>query len=192
MSFCQNNKLWIALAFFLFLLVIVMNYGAKLMTGVYKKDLGNGVVIYADDYVRTGRWVFDCEYRRLISREPLSTPLAELNTAGKLTIGNMYTLSKTDEVLAKEAIRAIVRIPEWHKRIRYLYSGLDENSVLRYHTFSLLVKHAGRKWAVEIDQSIGYDNKSSFKVTATRYDPEIYMDHSRLLQAAAESCPVPQ
>lgn len=27
-------------------------YAFKAMTSVYKKDLGNGVVIYADDYVK--------------------------------------------------------------------------------------------------------------------------------------------
>lgn len=162
------------------------------MTSVYKKDLGNGVVIYADDYVKSGRWVFDCKYRRLISRQPLPIPLAELNGTGKLTIGNMYALSETDQSLAKEAIRAITGIPDWYKELRYLYSGLDEYSDLRYHSFYLLAKHNDRIWALEVDQAIGYDGKSNFKVTAILYDPETYVDYAKALQAAAKSCPIPQ
>lgn len=162
------------------------------MTSVYKKDLGNGVIIYADDYVKTGRWVFDCEYRRLISREPLQAPLVELDTVAKLTIGNMYALNEADQAQAKEVIRAIAKIPSWYKGLRYLYSGLDEYSELRYHTFYLLAKHAGHEWAIEVDQIIGYDDKSSFKITAEPYDPEAYMDHAKVLQSAAKSCPAPQ
>ncbi|AZC67582.1 hypothetical protein [Pseudomonas chlororaphis] len=192
MSFYRTKGFWIAFAIFSPLLLIAANYGFKLMTSVYKKDLGNGVVIYADDYVKSGRWVFDCEYRRLISREPLPAPLAELDAVGKLTIGNMYALSEADQALAMEAIKAIAGIPDWYKELRYLYSGLDEYSDLRYHTFYLLAKHTGRTWVVEVDQSIGYDGKSSFKVTAAPYDPETYMDHTKALQAAAKSCPAPQ
>jgi hypothetical protein len=55
-----------------------------------------------------------------------------------------------------------------------------------------LAKYAGRTWAVEVSQSIGYDGKSNFKVTAIPYDPEIYVDHAKALQIAAKSCPVPQ
>ncbi len=192
MSFYRSKGFWIAFAIFSPLLLIAANYGFKLMTSVYKKDLGNGVVIYADDYVKSGLWVFDCKYRRLISREPLPAPLAELDAVGKLTIGNMYALSEGDQSLAKEAIRSIAGIPEWYKDLRYLYSGLDEYSDLRYHTFYLMAKHAGRTWAVEVDQSIGYDGKSNFKVTATPYDPETYVDYAEALQAAAKSCPAPQ
>jgi hypothetical protein len=192
LSFYRSKGFWIALAIFSPLLLLAANYGFKVMTSVYKEDMGNGVVIYADDYVKTGKWVFDCDYSRLISREPLPAPLAELDAVGKLTIGNMYALSEADQTLAKEAIRAIAGIPDWYKGLRYLYSGLDEYSDLRYHTFYLLAKHAGRTWAVEVDQSIGYDSKSSFNVTAEPYDPETYVDYAKALQTAAKSCPAPQ
>lgn len=162
------------------------------MTSVYKTDLGNGVVIYADDYVKTGRWVFDCEYSRLISRQPLPVPTTELKQANKLTIGNMYALNDADEQLAKAAIRAITAIPAWYKSLRYLYSSLGESSDLRTHVFDLIAKHEGQQWALRVRQNIGYNGKSSFKVTAEPYDPETYVDYAKALQAAAKSCPLPQ
>ena len=192
LNFYRNKGFWIFFAIFFPLLLIAANYGFKVMTSVYKKDLGNGVVIYADDYVKSGRWVFDCKYRRLISREPLPVPLAELKAAGKLPIGNMYALNEADQTLAKEAIRVITEIPDWYNELRYLYSGLDEYSDLRYHSFYLLANHAGRIWAVKVGQSIGYDGKSNFKVTATPYDPDTYVDYTKAFQAAVKSCPIPQ
>ncbi|MOA15847.1 hypothetical protein D3C78_1360300 [compost metagenome] len=104
----------------------------------------------------------------------------------------MYALNDADKISAEEAIRAVAGISGWYKGLRYLYSGLDESSKLRYHTFYLLARHAGRSWAMEVDQSIGYDGKSRFKITAAPYDPETYVDHAKALQAAAKSCPAPQ
>lgn len=192
MNFYRSKSFWIAFAIFSPLLLIAANYGFKVMTSVYKKDLGNGVVIYADDYVKSGRWVFDCEYRRLISREPLPVPIAELERVGKLTIGNMYALSDTDEKLAREVIKAVTVMPDWYRSLRYRYSVLGENSDLRSHTFDLVAAHSGQKWGLEVWQEIGYDGESSFDITAEPYDPEIYVDHAKALQSAAKSCPAPQ
>ena len=162
------------------------------MTSVYKQDYGNGVVVYADDFVKTGKWVFDCSNSRLISRQPLPAPLAELEESGDLTIGRMYSLSDADEAQAKEAIRAITRIDGWYKKLSYRYSGLSENSNLDLHIFDLLARHDGRRWALNVWQWLDSRNGSSFKINAEPYDPETYMDHAKLLQAAAKSCPVPQ
>ncbi|AMS15608.1 hypothetical protein [Pseudomonas chlororaphis] len=192
MSFYRSKPFWIAIAIFSPLLLVASYYGFKLMTSIYKTDFGNGVVIYADDYVKTGRWVFDCEYSRLISREPLPVPLSELESAGKLTIGNMFFLKDSDKEPAKEALRAITGIRDWYKSLRYLYSSLDEYSDLNTHVFDLLAKHDGRQWALRVRQNVDYSGKSSFKVTAEPYDPETYVDHAKALQAAAKSCPVPQ
>ncbi|MFS2161750.1 hypothetical protein ACCD10_31075 [Pseudomonas sp. Pseusp122] len=161
------------------------------MTSVYKNDRGNGIVIYADDYVNTGNWVFDCNRSRLISRQPLPTQIAEFEEAGKLTIGNMYSLSDVDEAQAIIAIRAITGIDGWYKKLHYLYSSLGESNALNVHMFDLLFRHDGREWALRVRQRLD-SGKSSFKITAEPYDPETYMDHARMLQAAAKSCPVPQ
>ncbi|MBU4632875.1 hypothetical protein [Pseudomonas chlororaphis] len=192
MNFHQNKRVWIALAIFSPLLLIWGYSELKTMTSVYKQDYGNGVVVYADKYVNTGRWVFDCEYSRLISREPLPVPLSELESAGKLTIGKAFFLKDSDKEPAKEALRAITGIRDWYKNLRYRYSALDENSDLNSHEFHLLAQHAGRTWAVVVDQSISYYGKSSFSVTAEPYDPKTYVDYAKALHAAAKSCPVPQ
>ena len=191
MSFYRSKTFWIATAILSPLLLVASYYEFKIMTSVYKTDMGNGVVIYADDYVKTGRWVFDCEYSRLINREPLPFPLSELESAGKLTVGN-FLLNEVDEQPAKEALRAITAIYDWHQNLRYLYSALDESSDLNSHTFYLIAKHAGRSWAVEVDQSISYNGTSNFTVTIEPFDPDTYVDYTKALQAAARSCPVPQ
>lgn len=191
MSFYRSRGFWIALIITP-LLLIAANHGIKFMTSIYKSDLGNGVVIYADDYVKSGKWVFDCKYRRLISRQPLPIPTMEMENSGALKFGKMYALSEADKVLAMEILRATVKKPNWYQGLHYLYSGLDESSDLRYHSFYLLVKDTHRTWAVEVDQSIGYDGKSGFKLTARPYDPETYVDYAKALQTAAQSCPVPQ
>lgn len=192
LSFYRSKGFWIAFAIFSPLLLLGANYGIKVMTSVYKTDFGNGVVIYGDDYVKSGRWVFDCEYSRLISRQPRPAPVTELEQANKLTIGDMYALSAADERLAKTAIRAITAMPDWYKSLRYLYSSLDEYSDLNTHVFDLLAQHEGRQWALRVRQNINYNGKSSFKITAEPYDPETYVDYAKALQAAAKSCPAPQ
>ena len=191
MSFYRSKACWIATAIFFPLLLVASYYGFKVMMSVYKTDLGNGVVIYADDYVKTGQWVFDCEYSRLISREPLPVPFSELENVGKLSIGNAF-LKEADEQPAKEALNAITSTRDWYKNLRYLYSALDENSDLNSHAFYLVAQHAGRSWAVEVEQSISHDGKSHFTVAIAPYDADIYVDYAKALQAAAKSCPAPQ
>lgn len=188
----RSKGFWLAFIVFFPLLLIIVRYEFKVMTSVYKKDLGNGVVIYADDYVKTGNWVFDCEYRRLISRDPLPVPTKEISSAINYTIGNMYDLNDTDKALGKDAIRELMRNPDWYKGLSYLYSGLDESSDLRYHSYYLFTKHLGRTWPIELDQSIGYDGKSEFQITARPYDPKTYVNYRTALLDAANSCPVLQ
>lgn len=191
MSFYRNKGFWIAIIIF-FPLLLVANYGFKVMTSIFHQDLGNGVVIYADDYVNTGKWVFDCRNARLISREPLPVPIAELEHTEKFTIGKMYALSDQDEELAKEVIKAVTEMPNWFESLRYRYSFLGESSDLNSHTFDMVVSHAGRKWGLEVWQEIGYDGESSFDITAEPYDPTIYVDYAKAMEEAASSCSVPQ
>ena len=78
MSFYRSKGFWIASVIFAPLLLAGVNYGVKVMTSVFKKDLGNGVVIYADDYVKTGRWIFDCEV------SPFDQPCAAARANGRV------------------------------------------------------------------------------------------------------------
>ncbi|MGY2290670.1 hypothetical protein ACW9H6_13075 [Pseudomonas sp. SDO528_S397] len=191
MNFRQNKGRLFALIIAFGVLLVVGNYGFKVMTSVYKQDDGNGVVVYADDYVKTGQWVFDCRNSRLINRKPLPVPFAELETTGKLTIGNAY-LKEEDEQPAREALRAITGDRDWYRGLRYLYSGLDDSSDLRAHTFDLIAKYANRSWALRVNQWIRHDGKSVFTVTTQPYDPATYVDYNRALQDASTSCPVRQ
>lgn len=187
---CTGVQLTVTLSSIL--LLIATYCTAKGMMSVYKQDFGNGVIVYADDYVNSGKWVFDCNYSRLISRYPLPAPFTELEHAPKLTIGSMYNLNDNEKTMAKAAIRAVTEIHDWQNGLRYLYSGLDENSYLTVHDFDLLAEHEGRKWALIVSQYIRSSSESNFTIVAQPYDPDTYMDYARVLEAAAKSCPAPQ
>lgn len=188
----RSKAFWIAFAIIFPILLLIARCEFKKITSTYKTDLGNGVVIYADDYVKTGHWVFDCDHSRIVSRQPLPVPLQEISSANHIRAGNMYDLNDADKLLANEAIRELMRNPDWYKRLSHLYSGLDESSDLRYHSYYLFTKHLGRTWPIELDQSVGYDGKSEFQITARPYDPKTYVDYRTALLDAANSCPVLQ
>ncbi|MBD9575242.1 hypothetical protein IB260_07985 [Pseudomonas sp. PDM23] len=162
------------------------------MTSTYKTDLGNGVAIYADEYVKTGKWVFHCGHSRLISREPLPVPIMDFEKSPKITTGEMHDLNETDKKLAKKAINDLITTPEWYKKLNYRYSVLGESSDLSSHVFGLLGDNYGKRWGFRVWQEIDYDGTSSFDITAKPYDPKTYVDHSKALQMAAKSCPIPQ
>lgn len=174
------------------LIFIELYHGLKIMNSIYRTDFGNGVVIRADNYVHSGNWVFHCGRSRLVSRKPLPIPSAELKRSGVLTLGKMYALNNSDKSLAKEAIQAVIAMPEWYKSLKYRYSVLDENSNLNSHLFDLLAEHDGRIWALVTWQEIDQNGVSNFDITAEPYNPETYVDHGRALQAAAQSCSIPQ
>ncbi|MCU1722964.1 hypothetical protein [Pseudomonas sp. 5P_5.1_Bac1] len=193
MSFFQNRALWIAVLVFSPFLLLGVDYGVRVLTSVYKKDLGNGVVIYGDDYVRSGLWVFDCKYSRAISRERLPAPLAELSVLETLTFGQMYYFNGRDVASAKEAITAITAVPEWHKDLQYIYSGVGATSGdIVSHKFFVLADHAGVKWAVEVSESLRLSGSARFVLTGRPYNPETYVDHTKAIEAAVKSCPAPQ
>ncbi|WP_369989597.1 hypothetical protein [Pseudomonas xanthosomatis] len=192
MSYFRRKSFWIVLTLIAPLIYFTASHVLKVMTSVYKKDLGNGVVIYADDYVKSGRWVFDCEYSRLIGRQPVTVPISELKSASKLTIGSMYSLKQTDLPIAKSMIRAVTAGSEWHKNLRYLYSGIDEYGNIIMHGFDMLVEYDHRQWSLRIWQHIQSSGTSAFLATANLYDPETYVDYTKALEAALKSCPAPQ
>lgn len=192
MDHFRHKNIWLTLSLISPFIFFTANYALKDATSIYKTDFGNGLVIYADEYVNSGQWVFDCRYSRLINRQPLPLPLAELRQANMFTIGSMYELNAADTQLAKAAIRAITAQPDWYESLRYLYSGLGDNSNLDTHVFDLLAQHEGRTWALRVRQHIHYDGKSSFNIVALSYDPETYVDYAKALEVARKSCPVPQ
>lgn len=192
MSSFQNKGTWILIILTTPLLLFAIHHWYKTMTSAYNTDLGNGVIIYADDYVKTGRWAFDCNHSRLISREPLPPPIEDLKNTTSFAIGNMYTPSKPNIEQAKNFIKSITTIPEWYRNLRYRYSVLGENSDLSSHVFGLVSSYEGMQWALRVWQEVSHDGRSSFEITAEPYDPAVYVDYAKALQAAAKSCPAPQ
>ncbi|QXH49672.1 hypothetical protein KSS94_17155 [Pseudomonas fakonensis] len=157
----------------------------------FKTDLGNGVVIYADDYVKTGKWVYDCGYTRLVSREPLPVPMKELAAAGKISwVINTFPIDKAEKAEALKVIEALDA--KDYQGLVYVYSGLDEESEIRHHKFRLLKEHAGRTWVAEITQVVGRKGDRQFYAAAAPYDEATYVDYNKALNAAAVSCPQPQ
>ncbi|MBB4864394.1 hypothetical protein HNP46_003258 [Pseudomonas nitritireducens] len=192
MSFYRNKVVW---AFFIVLspfLYIAARYGVQSMTSVYQTDFGNGVVIYADEYVNSEKWVFDCRFSRLISRKPLAAPVDALQRAESMTIEDMPGSADEERRVAKEVIRSVTAIPEWYLRMKYVYSSLSDDSEIDGHLFDLIALHQGQKWAVRVRQRIGYSGDSSFKIRAQPYDPETYVDYAKALEAAYGSCEKPQ
>ncbi|WXL25264.1 hypothetical protein WG219_18470 [Ectopseudomonas mendocina] len=191
LNFYRSQWVWIAFAILAVLLLVAVNYEIKVVASVHKKDLGNGVVIYADDYVETGVWVFDCKYSRLISREPLSVLIAELEGNNKIAVYDS-PLTEDELVLARDVIESVTKLPQWQKQLRYLYSILGEDSSLKTHMFDMLTSKDGQQWAVSVIQHIGNDGQSRFQITAEPYNNAIYVDYAKALQVAAKSCPIPQ
>lgn len=192
MSFYQNKFWWIAIAVIVPLLMLGINFGVKVKTSVYKTDFGNGMVIYADDYVNSGRWVFDCRYTRLISRERLPPPLEELSVMEAVPIGKMHFMDNLEAAFTKKAIEAITAKPGWYKNLQYVYSSLGEFTGIQRHKFFLVVDYAGHQWAVEVSQKLWSNGKYRFDLGGRRYDPETYVDYHKAFNAAVASCPGPQ
>lgn len=186
----RNRALWAAIIASSPLLMLASVYGYSMASSVYKTDFGNGMVIYGDSYVKSGRWVFDCKRSLVISRERehLPVPFKELAEQEKIRVGQIYR----DGASVREAINSITANTEWFKGLTYVYSVLDESDRISMHKFSLLAEHAGAMWALEVYQSISLIGKSSFYVVGKRYDPETYVDYDKAFESAVKSCPAPQ
>lgn len=193
MKYYQCKTFWVLAAIFSSVLLMAGYYEFKIMTSTYNYDFGNGLIIYADDYVKTGNWVFNCKNARLISRKPLPAPVSEIEKPGKLKIKeSMYAMTDIEKAQAKMAIKALTGVEGWYKKLSYLDSGLNEASNLRYHYFDLVHTHDERQWAVTVRQLIDGSNRSTFEITTKPYDPETYTGYDKELEAAAKSCPAPQ
>jgi len=191
LSFFRSKVLWFVAVFLAFPL-FGGSYILKIATSVYKTDLGNGVVIYGDEYVESGRWVFDCKYSRVIGRERLPVPLNEISEVKDFAFGQMLYFNGRYITSAKDAVVAVTSVPDWYKDLQYVYSGVGENSRIGSHKFFLVADYAGHRWAVEVSQSLRSNGNSRFVLTGRLYDPETYVDYTKAFDAAVKSCPAPQ
>ena len=192
MSFFQSKKPWVAIAVFSPLVILLVNHGLKVIFSVYNTDLGNGVVIYGDEYVKSGRWVFDCKYSRAIGRERLPAPLSEIGDVKEFAFGQLLYFDGRDVASAKDAVVAVTSVPDWYKDLQYAYSGVGENSKIGIHKFFVVADYASRRWAIEVFQSLRSNGNSRFVLTGRPYDPETYVDYTKAFDAAVKSCPAPQ
>jgi len=192
LSFAPSKPSTIAVFFVFIVLTIWAYFEYRSMTSIFKTDLGNGVVIYADDYVKSGNWVFDCDYSRLISRPPLPPPFDHLKQKIPPKTLSIFPLSPTDKAIAKELIQKLAKESQWHQDLRYLYSGIGENSELSQHWFYTTTEYENRIWAIYLIQAVENEERSRFYILATPYDPETFVDYEKAMQQAKASCPTPQ
>jgi len=169
------------------ILAPVAYFGYQKMTSIYKTDFGNGTVIYADKYVQSGQWAYDCKTTRLVSREPIPFPMAALEAKGKLDISTSG-LFGADADAAKAVIRAITAKDNWYGALAYLYSSLNEYSDLNGHYFGMVTGYAGATWAITVRQNDDFEGGSKFTISAKPHNPADYIDHKIALTLAADSC----
>jgi len=145
LNFYQSKPFWIFAIIISPLLLATGQYRTKIMDSVYKQDFGNGVIVYADDFVSSGKWVYNCRNSRLISRQPLIAPIAELREEGKLTIGEMYSLSSADKAQAIAAVKATAQMDVWYMKYIILTLALMKIAILPIMT-STYTRHDDRLW----------------------------------------------
>lgn len=157
------------------------------MTSIYKTDFGNGTVIYADKYVQSGKWAYDCKTTRLVSRAPIPFPVAGLEEKGKLDISTSG-LFGADADTAKAVIRAVTQKDNWYSALAYLYSSLNEYSDLNAHYFGMVAEREGTAWAITVRQNDDFEGGSKFTISAKAHNPDDHIDHKKALTLAAGSC----
>ncbi len=159
-------------------------------TTPFKLYNGMSGTTYAGQYVKTGKWVFDCNNGRLISRTPLPPPLAALRKI-KLPIESLmiHSLNSADRAVATQLINTLH--PDDYKSLRYRFSAQNDDSVVWQHNYYLIKHHAGRDWVIEINQ-FSWSKSDSFVAEAIPYDAAQYVDHPKAQSAAVVSCPAPQ
>lgn len=170
-------------------------YEVKFMTSAYKTEREHGIIIYADNYVKSGIWVYDCDFARLISRTPYPPPTEDPATAKEFNVGRgILHLRPEHRGPAAEAIAHLTAQPSWHLNLRYVFSGLDHRGDLSTHVFQTVIEHDGGKWGLHITQFYpALDGSSrSYWVRIRPYDPDNHLDYDKAFKAALESCPVPQ
>ncbi|MFK3773379.1 hypothetical protein [Pseudomonas sp. NPDC089406] len=190
MKLLRNNRRLLFTGAALAVLLTVANHWISYYTTPFKLDTGMSGVIYAGQYVKTSKWVFDCNNGRLISRTPLPPPLAALRKI-KPPIESLmiHSLNSVDRAVATQLINTLH--PDDYENLRYRFSAQNDDSVVWQHNYYLIKHHAGRDWVIEIKQ-FSWSKSDSFLAEAIPYDAAQYVDHPKALSAAVVSCPAPQ
>lgn len=196
MSFHRSKKLWVLGVIFFPPLLLIGLYQLKVITSVYKTNSGISGFIYADRFVKTGEWVFDCDYARLIKREPISVPVTELEDVRNLPIKPVSYGAFSEQEQA--AITAITGSDGWQRGLRYLSSGFRSDLLpgfdeyVNAHYFHRMDTYAGQQWELKVIQRINAKRPSRFELTIRPSHPNHYVDHDVALKRALTSCSVNQ
>ncbi|WP_369987088.1 hypothetical protein [Pseudomonas xanthosomatis] len=190
MKLLRNNRRLLFTGAALAVLLTVANHWISYYTTPFKLDTGMSGVIYAGQYVKTGKWVFDCEYGRLVSRAPLPPPIAALKKAKRpLKLISAYSLNDTDKAVAIQLVKDLG--PDDYEKLKYRFSAQGEDSEIQFHSYYLIKNYSGREWAVDVSQ-LNAGQYNYFSAAAVPYVATEYVDHEKALKAAAVSCPQPQ
>jgi hypothetical protein len=157
----------------------------------YTTDWGNGVIIQADKYVRSGAWVYDCKGSFLISRIPRDILLENLVDRSKIET-NLTHLPSEKKKFAEELIKAYLAAPNWHQNLRYTRTNLYEDSRIADHDFEATTRHKEISWKLILSQPDKLEKDNRYLITATPHDPASHKTYETLLKEARVSCPKPQ
>ncbi|MFK3773380.1 hypothetical protein [Pseudomonas sp. NPDC089406] len=190
MNLFQNKRLLACLGV---ALTVISVFGYRWLSYYitpFKIDNGMTGTTYAGQYVKTGKWVFDCNNGRLISRIPLAPPMAAFEkNQYSIAPSNINPLSGSEKAIAAQLINTLTH--DDYEKLQYRFSMQDDSSVVWVHSYYLIKHHAERDWAIEILQ-FSWSNSDSFRADARPYNPAEYVDHAKALSAALVSCPSPQ
>jgi hypothetical protein len=154
-------------------------------------DWGNGVIIQAEKYVRSGAWVYDCKGSFLISRIPKDILLENLVDRSKIET-NLTHLPSEKKKFAEELIKAYLATPNWHQNLRYTRTNLYEDSRIADHDFEATTRHKEISWKLILSQPDKLEKDNRYLITATPHDPASHKTYETLLKEARVSFPKPQ
>jgi hypothetical protein len=93
----------------------------------YTTDWGNGVVIVADRYVKSGEWVYNCARWHLVSKTPRPFPTEHFMKSKYIKIDYDKSSPKERDT-AKDFINDTLKKENWHESLHYVDTYIDESS----------------------------------------------------------------
>ncbi|GAB7532689.1 hypothetical protein PS3A_51040 [Pseudomonas sp. 3A(2025)] len=154
----------------------------------YTTDMGNGVTVYADKYVNSGEWVYNCQKMYLVSRISRPFPVQHFLDNAILSKGHIW-LSPELKHSALALIETITEIPDWYRPLTYSVSGLGEDSSISYHSYWLITEFENRPWVISVGQPHSRVDRHDYYITAKPYDPATHRTYERAMSEALTSCP---
>lgn len=157
----------------------------------YATPWGNGVIIVGDRYVKSGKWVYDCDQWRLVSKKPIPFPTEHFKIHDQIEI-DLFLYPPKKRKATGEFINHVLSKENWYNDLRYTDTYINESSQIYSHRFTLTSVYNNEQWVLSIRQRDNLKLKRVYSASAEPYDARHHKSHSDLLQAAKTSCPGPQ